>query len=306
MAHTKAIALSMCTCLGDDHQLSWYDVWDFSNEGVAGSGGTSSPTSVLSLLLLLLALLLLSSSLIRHIEMEASLSGGSTPSRTPFAHVLRCPALRTRCRGVAPTRQGGETPTILRFLHTLRFEVFRGAPPALDPSCRLGHCGWACVMPAGLVTIFQPLLYAVESSAPADLRQTRWRHRKVRARDTGGLDLRALVAAGCLFLLSHRIEKTHAVRAADVRQERIDVGALDQRIGGALQLFERLDSAAGEAELREIAEQYPFYAPASFYLGLLSQSRQEEEEAIGFYAATLHAGTLQTTGCGGNALLTSV
>lgn len=70
----------------------------------------------------------------------------------------------------------------------------------------------------------------------------------------------------------------------------MDVGALDQRIRAALKLFEGWDPTAGEAELREMAELYPLYAPASFFLGLLSQKRNEPELAVGFYAAALQAG----------------
>lgn len=146
---------------------------------------------------------------------------------------------------------------------------------------------------AGLVTRPRVLADSLESSAPADLKRSLHRHRKVRARNTGGLDLRrALLAAGCLFLLSRRAETTHVARVADVQEEGLDVGVLDRRIDVALQLFERLDSTAGEAELREIAAQYPSYAPALFYLGLLSQRRNESEAAVGYYAAALRAGTL--------------
>lgn len=115
----------------------------------------------------------------------------------------------------------------------------------------------------------------------------------VRANGMGGLDLRrCALAAVFMFLLSHYVVTTSMVRAMVVRETGMDVGALDRRISVALQLFESHDPMAGEAELREMAEQYPSYAPPSFYLGLLSQSRQEAAMAIVFYAAALRAGIL--------------
>ena len=70
----------------------------------------------------------------------------------------------------------------------------------------------------------------------------------------------------------------------------VDVEALDRRVDAALRLLEASDPAAGEAELRDMADRCPFYAKAPFYLGLLSQSRSDPETAISFYAATLRAG----------------
>lgn len=99
-----------------------------------------------------------------------------------------------------------------------------------------------------------------------------------------------VVATGSLLLLSHRTTIAPRVRATLVSEASMDVEALDQRISAALQLFERLDPTAGEAELREMAEHYPSYAPALFYLGLLSQKKGVPEVAAEFYAAALHAG----------------
>lgn len=108
---------------------------------------------------------------------------------------------------------------------------------------------------------------------------------------TIGLDLlRRALAVGCVFLLSHSVPNVRVVAAHDTI---MDVGSLDRRTSAALRLFERQDATAGEAELREMAEQYPSYAPPSFYLGLLSQGRQEDEMSIRYYAAALHAGMLQ-------------
>lgn len=108
---------------------------------------------------------------------------------------------------------------------------------------------------------------------------------------TGGFDLVCRVlATGSLLLLPHDATVMPTVHATLVSEGSMDVRALDQRISAALQLFERWDPAAGEAELREMATQYPSYAPASFYMGLLSQKRHEPEMAVGFYAAALHAG----------------
>lgn len=113
----------------------------------------------------------------------------------------------------------------------------------------------------------------------------------VRPTGTGGSDLRCCaLAAVCMFLLSHCVAAIPIVRAMVVRETNVDVGALDQRISAALLLFEEQDPTAREAELREMAEQYPSYAPPWFYLGLLSQRRQEAEMAVEFYAAALRAG----------------
>ena len=79
-------------------------------------------------------------------------------------------------------------------------------------------------------------------------------------------------------------------QATDLAETGVDVAALDRRANSALRLLEASDPAAGEAELRGIAERYPSYAQAPFYLGLLSQSRSDPETAISFYAATLRAG----------------
>lgn len=93
-----------------------------------------------------------------------------------------------------------------------------------------------------------------------------------------------------MFLLSHCVTTMSTVHAMVVHETSMDVGALDRKISAALQLFEKRDPTAGEAELREMAEQYPSFAPPSFYLGLLSQGRQETEIAVRFYAAALYAG----------------
>lgn len=78
--------------------------------------------------------------------------------------------------------------------------------------------------------------------------------------------------------------------AANPAETDVDVGALDQRTNAALRLIEASDPTAGEAELRDMAERYPSYSRAPFYLGLLSQTRSDPETAINFYAATLRAG----------------
>lgn len=70
----------------------------------------------------------------------------------------------------------------------------------------------------------------------------------------------------------------------------VDTEALDRRVDAVLRLFEASALASGEAELRDMADQYPSYARAPFYLGLLSQSRSEPEIAVGYYAAALSAG----------------
>lgn len=83
---------------------------------------------------------------------------------------------------------------------------------------------------------------------------------------------------------------TLVVRATDIAETGVDVAALDRRANSALRLLEASDPAAGEAELRDMAERYPSYAQAPFYLGLLSQARNDPETAVSFYAATLSAG----------------
>lgn len=93
--------------------------------------------------------------------------------------------------------------------------------------------------------------------------------------------------------MSHSITSTFvSVHAAPDAETSTDLGALDQRVNAALRLFEKSDPMAGEAELKDMAERYPSYAPAHFYLGLVSQKRGDPETAIGFYAAAFRAGGL--------------
>lgn len=76
--------------------------------------------------------------------------------------------------------------------------------------------------------------------------------------------------------------------------------ALDLRIASALSLLEKSSrveeheasaiGTRGEAELLDITEGYPWYAPAQFYLGLMSQTRGDFELAVDFYSAALRAG----------------
>lgn len=114
----------------------------------------------------------------------------------------------------------------------------------------------------------------------------------VQPNGTGGLYLRCCAfAAACMFLLSHCIAAIPMVHAMVAHERNMDLIDLDRRTSAALQLFERQDPTAGEAELREMAQHYPSYAPPSFYLGLLSQKKQETETAVEFYVAALHAGT---------------
>lgn len=78
--------------------------------------------------------------------------------------------------------------------------------------------------------------------------------------------------------------------AAVAAEPDMDVGALDRRVDAARRLLEGSDPIVGEEELRGMAEQYPSYAQAPFYLGLLSQTRGDPEVAMRFYTATLRAG----------------
>lgn len=151
-----------------------------------------------------------------------------------------------------------------------------------EPDEHLDACSWLCA-----AAMRQPLLHP-----PI------FQDRVLAARPNGnvGVDLRCrALAAASVFLLSRCSVNTSIVRAVVVHETRMDVGGLDRRLGAALQLFERQDPTSGEAELRAMAEQYPSYAPPSFYLGLLSQRRQETEMAVGFYAAALHAGIHRVT-----------
>ncbi|CAM9596349.1 unnamed protein product [Ectocarpus sp. 4 AP-2014] len=91
-------------------------------------------------------------------------------------------------------------------------------------------------------------------------------------------------------LLLDRTKTASFVSAEDLLFEgSMDVRALGQRTKAALQLFERSDPAEGEAELRDMAEKHPSYAPPFFYLGLLSQRRHDQEMAVSLYAAALRA-----------------
>lgn len=82
----------------------------------------------------------------------------------------------------------------------------------------------------------------------------------------------------------------HPVSPSVGRNAETMTSNLDLRVSSALELFERSEAAAGEAALLDIAEGYPSYAPAQFFLGLVSHKRGELEPAIEFYAGTLRAG----------------
>lgn len=96
---------------------------------------------------------------------------------------------------------------------------------------------------------------------------------------------------------------THLVLAKPNDSERAAVVESDRRVDVALRLFEKSDPAAGEAELRQVAQEYPACARAHFYLGVLSQNRGESERAVELYVKVLHAGDcssfglLQLVGC---------
>lgn len=106
----------------------------------------------------------------------------------------------------------------------------------------------------------------------------------------------------CFLLVALLLDRTTATASlvsADLLFEpSMDVRALDQRTKAALQLFQGSDPAEGEAELRDMAEKHPSYAPPFFYLGLLSQRRHDQEMAVSLYAAALHAGTKARLLCG--------
>ncbi|CAN0203505.1 unnamed protein product, partial [Ectocarpus fasciculatus] len=111
--------------------------------------------------------------------------------------------------------------------------------------------------------------------------------RRGRSRRFGFCYMRRLLAA---LLLDRTTTASFVFVSADLLFEAsMDVRALDQRTKAALQLFERSDPAEGEAELMDMAEKYPSYAPPFFYLGLLSQGRNEQEMAVSLYAAALRA-----------------
>lgn len=102
--------------------------------------------------------------------------------------------------------------------------------------------------------------------------------------------IRFALAVAIAYVAS-RHTTTLVVRASSAVEQTAGVEALDSRVDAALRLFETSDPTAGEAELKDIAEWYPSYAKAPFYLGLLSQSRGEPETAVGFYAAAVRAGS---------------
>lgn len=109
----------------------------------------------------------------------------------------------------------------------------------------------------------------------------------------------SVIATIAVRLTRGSLPAVHGQRQAETTQTLTE--NLDLRVASALSLFERghgqdlnkaePDAAVnGEAELLEIAEVYPLYAPAQFYLGLISQTRGELEIAVAYYAATLRAG----------------
>lgn len=105
------------------------------------------------------------------------------------------------------------------------------------------------------------------------------------------IGLARVMGAGLLIMcLQSRRSATPFVMAALALEGKPDTEALDRRIAIVLQLFEKADSIEAKLELRNMAELYPSYAPASFLLGLVLQGRDEPETAVGFYAAALRAG----------------
>lgn len=147
-------------------------------------------------------------------------------------------------------------------------------------------CGTDNKLPCGAEPMAPCVIGTVRSFKIGIHSQKSSRKRKI----TGGLDsVSRVLAIGSLLLLQLHATIMPTARAL-VSEASMDVRALDQRISSALELFERGDPAAGEAELRDMATQNPSYAPASFYMGLLSQKRHEPQMAVGFYAAALHAG----------------
>ncbi|CAM9440178.1 unnamed protein product, partial [Discosporangium mesarthrocarpum] len=64
---------------------------------------------------------------------------------------------------------------------------------------------------------------------------------------------------------------------------------VEDRVRGALQLFESEVAGEGEAALRDIAREYVEYAPVHFFLGLIAQGRGDTASAIDFYAKALRA-----------------
>lgn len=88
-----------------------------------------------------------------------------------------------------------------------------------------------------------------------------------------------------------------AVHAAHTAEEVVadTTYALDLRVDASLRLFGTSDPA-GETELKDIAQRYPSYARAPFYLGLMAQTRGEPEIAVGYYAAVLRAGGILVIG----------
>lgn len=89
---------------------------------------------------------------------------------------------------------------------------------------------------------------------------------------------------------------THLVLAKPNDLESVAVHESDRRVDVALRLFEKSDPAAGEAELRQVAQEYPACARAHFYLGVLSQNRGDSERAVELYAKVLHEGDCSSSG----------
>lgn len=70
--------------------------------------------------------------------------------------------------------------------------------------------------------------------------------------------------------------------------------SLQLKVANALELLEKRDDVEGEIALKTVAAEHRSYAPAQFYLGLLSQMRGELITAVEYYAATLRAGRVES------------
>ena len=95
-----------------------------------------------------------------------------------------------------------------------------------------------------------------------------------------------ILVVAVLFSSFHRTA-TQLVRATLNTEATIDVGELNRRVDEALWHLEKSDPNAGEEKLRQVAREYPAFARAHFYLGVLSQRKGDPETAVGFYATAL-------------------
>lgn len=100
----------------------------------------------------------------------------------------------------------------------------------------------------------------------------------------------------CLLTRSTAIGTVHVVDAQGAGEHLAKNAeeSLQLKVANALELLGKRDCIEGEIALKTVVAEHRSYAPAQFYLGLLSQMRGELTTAVEYYAATLRAGRVES------------